>query len=265
MPKIIFYRGLLPCLGIILIMSLLVAIPYFGKKPIGVGAMPPVSTEILFDGTRELLDEKWTYWEGPRFSSELPIKWNIVPDPIDDGFVLNSNDPYALGGQYGTADIVTKKKYGDFRLHIEFLIKDKGGNSGVYLQNRFEIQIVDGDKTSHGLGTIINETDSPYFAYNGLEKWNAFDITFRSARFKDGVLFEKPLVTMYFNGHKVHSNVEIKQVWGGANSGIDGGNDEGRGITDSPEGLKLQSEGYNVLFRNIWIEELTLNKADTNF
>ncbi len=70
---------------------------------------------------------------------------------------------------------------------------------------------------------------------------------------------------MYFNGQKVHVNVPINQVWGGLNSGIDGGNDEGRGITDTPGGIKLQAEGHRVLYRNIWIEELDLKNADTNF
>ena len=144
-------------------------------------------------------------------------------------------------------------------------ISNKGGNSGVYLQNRYEIQILDGDSTRHGLATVINETESPYFAYNGLGKWNAYDIKFRAARFKDGKLTEKALVTVYFNGQKVHINVPINQVWGGPNSGLDGGNDGGKGITDVPGGIKLQAEGHDVLYRNIWIEELELTKADTDF
>jgi|TARA_R110000868_G_scaffold217315_1_gene467384 hypothetical protein len=236
---------------------------YSGSK--GVGAEGPKTAEILFDGSREMLDEKWTYWEGPRFSSELPLKWEIVKDPVDRGTVVSSNDPYALGGKYGTADMVTKKKYRDLRLHIEFLIEKKGGNSGVYLQNRYEIQVLDGDSTKHGLGAVINETESPYYAYNGLGKWNAYDINFRAARFKNGLLSEKPMLSMYFNGQKVHTNVEISQVWGGPNSGLDGGNDNGKGITDTPGGVKLQSEGYDVLYRNIWIQELDLDHPDTDF
>ncbi len=176
-----------------------------------------------------------------------------------------TDDPAAAGGKYGTADIVTKKKYKDFRLHVEFLIPNKGGNSGVYLQNRYEIQVLDGDKTKHGMGAVINETESPYKAYNGLGKWNAYDINFRAARFKDGKRTEKAMVTMYFNGKKVHANQQINKVWGGANSGIDGGNDNGNGITDVPGGLKLQCEGHDVRYRNIWIKELDLKKADTDF
>jgi trehalose utilization protein len=232
---------------------------------IGIGSQPPEGADVLIDGTRRLLDEEWTYWEGPRFSSSLPIKWKIVDDPVDPGTALVSHDPAADGGKYGAADIVTKKKYRDFRLHIEFLVPKKGGNSGVYLQNRYEIQVLDGDPGKHGMAAVINEAVGPYHAYNGTGKWNAFDISFRAARFKDGKLVEKALVSMYFNGVKAHTNQRIQKVWGGANSGIDGGNRNGEGITDVPGGLKLQCEGHQVLYRNAWIKELDIEKADTDF
>ncbi|MEX2214649.1 MAG: DUF1080 domain-containing protein [Phycisphaeraceae bacterium] len=250
----------------LLIASVLLAVagpPAAGD--VGVGAKPVEGAEVIFDGSREMLDAKWTYWKGPRFSSSLPIKWKIVDDPVDKGTVVQSDDPAAAGGKYGTADIVTKKEYKDFRLHIEFLVTKKGGNSGVYLQNRYEIQVLDGDKTKHGMGAVINETESPYKAYHGIGKWNAYDITFRAARFTDGKRTEKALVTMYFNGKKVHLNQAITKVWGGANSGIDGGNNGGNGITDTPGGLKLQCEGHDVRFRNIWIKELNLEKPETDF
>jgi len=254
-------------LSLSIILSLIVVTGgcFHPKNKVGVGVKAPKSAEVLFDGSRKMLDEKWTYWEGPRFAAELPLKWEIVDDPVDKGTAVNSNDPSAVGGKYGTADMVTKKKYRDFRLHVEFLIEKPKGNSGVYLQNRYEIQVLDGDSTKHGMGTVINETESPYFAYNGVGKWNAYDIKFRAARFENGKLTEKPLVTVYFNGHKVHTNVRINQVWGGKNSGLDGGNDGGKGITDRPGGIKLQAEGHPVLYRNIWIEELDLVEADTDF
>lgn len=234
-------------------------------KHIGVGAKPEAGAEVVFDGTREMLDAKWTYWQGPRFGSSLPIKWRIVDDPVDKGSVMTTDDPAAAGGKYGAADIVTKKAYRDFRLHVEFLAMNPGGNSGVYLQNRYEIQICDGDRTKHGMGALINETESPYRLYAGLRKWNAYDIVFRAARFQDGKLTEKARVTMYFNGVKVHTNVPINQVWGGPNSGVDGGNDGGKGITDTPQGLKLQAEGHDVRYRNIWIKELDLGDRSTDF
>ncbi len=231
----------------------------------GVGTKAPKGAEVLFDGSRKMLDEKWTYWDGPRLAAKPPIKWIIVKDPVGKGTVLNSNDPTAAGGLYGSADIVTQEKFRDFRLHVEFYITKPGGNSGVYLQNRYEIQVLDGDTTTHGLAAVINETPSPYYAYNGVGKWNAYDIEFRAARFQNGKRTEKAMLTMYFNGKKVHSNQTINQVWGGPNSGIDGGNDGGKGITDTPGGLKLQAEGHDVLYRNIWIKKLDLADADTSF
>ncbi|MFC2089537.1 DUF1080 domain-containing protein [Bacteroidota bacterium] len=231
----------------------------------GVGAKATKGATVLFDGSRKFLDANWEYWEGPRFSAEMPIKWKIVDDPVDKGTVVSSNDPAAAGGKYGAADIVSKKKFRDYRLHVEFLVEKPGGNSGVYNQNRYEIQILDGDSTKHGIGAVINDAASPYHVYNGAGKWNAYDITFRAARFKDGKLAEKPLVSVYFNGIKVHNNVTVSQVYGGPNSGLDGGNDGGKGITDTPGGIKLQAEGHSVLYRNIWIKELELEDANTDF
>jgi hypothetical protein len=238
------------------------------RADVGVGVKPPAGAELLLDGTPQTLMAKWTYWEGPRFGAKAPIKWPFVADPVDQGTVLSTNDPAiqpTTPGKYGVADIVTKKPYRDFRLHVEFLVMAEGGNSGVYLQNRYEIQIQDGDATKHGMGSVINETASPYFAYKGLRQWNAYDIMFRAARFKDGKLVDKARVTLFFNGIKVHNNVEIQQVWGGANSGLDGGNDGGRGITDTPGGLKLQAEGHDVRYRNVWIKEMSLERPNTSF
>ncbi len=232
---------------------------------VGVGARPIRGAEVVLDGSRHMLDEKWTYWQGPRFSSSMPIKWKIVDDPVDKGTVVMTDDPAAAGGKYGAADIVTKKAYRDFRLHVEFAVMNPKGNSGVYLQNRYEIQIQEGDKTPHGMGAVINETPSPYEQFNGLGKWNAYDINFRAARFKDGKLTDKAKVTMYFNGKKVHVEQPISQVWGGPNSGIDGGNDGGKGITDVPGGLKLQCEGHDVRYRNTWIKEVDLKDGRTDF
>ena len=247
--------------------ALLLSAPFLGSAfaETGLGAKPLPGAEVIIDGSRAMLDEKWIYWEGPGFKSAMPIKWKIVDDPVDKGTVVMTDDRAADGGKYGAADIVTKKEYRDFRLHIEFIIMKPGGNSGVYLQNRYEIQVLDGDRTKHGMGAVINETDAPYAAYKGIGQWNSYDINFRAARFKDGKLAEKAMVSMFFNGIKVHTNVPINQVWGGPNSGLDGGNDDGRGITDKPGGLKLQCEGHDVRYRNAWIKEIDLKEADTDF
>ena len=74
---------------------------------IGVGAEPPLNAETLFDGTRAMLEAKWEYWEGPRFSSSYPIKWRIEKDPVGHGTVMNSNDPAAAGGKSRSAGTAT--------------------------------------------------------------------------------------------------------------------------------------------------------------
>ena len=76
---------------------------------------------------------------------------------------------------------------------------------------------------------------------------------------------EQPIVSVYFNNKLVHDNVRIKKVWGGPFSGLDGGNNDGFGITQKLGGLKLQSEGHEVLYRNIWIKELNLDNSNTSF
>jgi hypothetical protein len=81
--------------------------PPAARCDVGIGAAPPKDAEVIIDGTRKMLDEKWTYWKGPGFKSSLPIKWKIVDDPVDKGTVVQSDDPVALGGKFGTADIVT--------------------------------------------------------------------------------------------------------------------------------------------------------------
>jgi hypothetical protein len=81
----------------------------FAFAQVGVGTKAPKDAEVLFDGSRKMLDQKWTYWQGPRLSASLPLKWQIVKDPVGKGTVLSSNDPAGAGGKYGAADIVTKK------------------------------------------------------------------------------------------------------------------------------------------------------------
>ena len=54
---------------------------FAAEKTIGVGAPPIPGAEVIIDGSRAMLDEKWIYWEGPGFKSAMPIKWQIVADP----------------------------------------------------------------------------------------------------------------------------------------------------------------------------------------
>ena len=214
----------------------------------GSSTKAPSDAIVLFDGKN--LDE----WVGKKGGGA----WKV-----EDGIMTIAP---------GTGDMYTKRKFGDIQRDMEWRIpadaKRKGeskGNSGIKFHSAYEIQVLDGDKSKHGMGAVINESKSPYHLYNGVGKWNSYDIVFRAARFKDGKLSEKAIVSMYFNGKKAHTNVAINKVWGGPNSGLDGGNQGGRGITDVPGGLKLQCEGHDVRYRNTWIKELDLKKADTDF
>ena len=171
----------------------------------GVTAQSPGGWQTLFNG-KDL--SGWTVAAGRAGTApaNAPAQWRV-----EDGVLVGG-----VGG--GRGSLVSEGQYKDFELALEWKVAP-GGNSGVYLQNRYEIQVLDGDKTKHGMGAVINESESPYHAYNGLGKWNAYDIVFRAARFKDGKRVEKAMVTMYFNGKKVHDNVQISQVWGGPRSG----------------------------------------------
>ena len=83
-----------------LFLAAIAARPALAAEPneVGVGVKPIDGAEVIIDGTRKTLDEKWTYWEGPRFASSLPIKWQIVNDPVDTGTVLMTDDRAADGG-----------------------------------------------------------------------------------------------------------------------------------------------------------------------
>src|SRR5258705_10762782 len=83
---------------------------------VGLGAHPLPGAEVIIDGTRKLLDEKWIYWEGPRFKSSLPIKWKMVEDPADKGTGVMTDDPAAAGRLYGAAHFVSGQQSRCFRL-----------------------------------------------------------------------------------------------------------------------------------------------------
>ena len=68
---------------------------------VSVGAKLIPGAEVLFDGTRKMLDEKWVYWEGPGLKASMPIKWKIVEDPVGPGTVVSTDDPAAAGGNNG--------------------------------------------------------------------------------------------------------------------------------------------------------------------
>ena len=103
------------------------------------------------------------------------------------------------------------------------------------------------------LGAVINETFLPLEHHRGVGKWTAYNIEFRAAKFEAARRIEPARVSVYLNGVLVPQTQVVNQVRGGPNSGLDVGNDKGRGIADTPGPIKLQAEGHDVCSRDIWI------------
>jgi hypothetical protein len=155
-------------------------------------------------------------------------------------------------------DLRTKDAYQDFTLHVEFRVpllpddvtgQDRG-NSGVYLQDRYELQILDsyGDPTldTNEAGAIYLKKAPDTNAATAPETWQSYDITFRAARYDaEGTKTADARVTVVWNGRKVHDDVAIDGPTGG-----------GRPEGASAGAVRLQDHGNKVRYRNIWIEPL---------
>lgn len=163
-----------------------------------------------------------------------------------------------------TGDIVTQQKFTDFMLHLEWMEPDmpdaKGqakGNSGVYLQGRYEVQVLD----SYGIevpgkgdcGAIYDQFAPLVNACKPALEWQTYDVIFRAARLDDsGKVANQARVTLLQNGMVIHNNVELLGPTGGA---IDD-------KVGEPGPLLLQDHGNLVKYRNIWIVELPLKGSD---
>jgi hypothetical protein len=155
----------------------------------------------------------------------------------------------------GKGNIITKEKYQDFQLHVEFNIPEppegaKGqarSNSGVYIQRRYEVQILEssGDDPPKfdGCASIYRQKPPDKNAAKKAGEWQTYDITFRGARFDAaGKKTEGARITVVWNGVKVHDDYEIKDKTGA-------GKPEG----PEPGPILLQDHGAKVKFRNVWI------------
>ncbi len=222
------------------------------------GVKPPEGADVPFDGTLKSIEENWEMWP----KKEMPISWLVVKSPTDDGMVLKTHG----GNTWGSMDLITKKKYKNYEGHIEFvLMGDRGdekaegyANSGVYMQNRHELQI-ESPKSKidiedpfnwkidpHGIGAICMEHVPSQNAWRPNGQWQSFHFIFTAGKWDGEKLVEPARVTVWWNGLKVHDNVPVEKANGGVKNG------------PSDEGIKLQEHGQDVRYRNIWIKPISL-------
>jgi hypothetical protein len=166
----------------------------------------------------------------------------------------------ASGGsmEVGATSIVTREKYQDCQLHVEFwfptyppnVTGQARGNSGVFLQRRYEVQILDSTNphpNTTDCGAIYNQRAPDRHANSGPETWQTFDITFHAARFDPaGRKIGAARITVVQNGLILHNNVEMPFA-------------TGMGSLEGPESGPIMLQSYTsrgIRFRNIWISPL---------
>jgi hypothetical protein len=161
----------------------------------------------------------------------------------------------------GSGAIQTKMKFGDCQLHLEFSAPDKvegngqgRGNSGVFLQNRYELQILDSynNRTYRNgqAGSIYKDHAPLVNAMKDPLSWNTYDVIYTAPRFKaDGRVDAPAQITVLHNGVLVQNNTTIN------------GNTYYIGLHNYPEAhgedvISLQDHGNKTQFRNVWIRKL---------
>jgi len=197
---------------------------------------PPSDAVVLFDGS-DL--SAWTSLDGGEAA------WTVR-----EGVLMV---------EPGTKDIITKQKFGDVQLHIEWMIpeEDHGhGNSGVYFQKRYEVQIYNSYQDADTIyyngqtGSIYKQHIPLVNAHRPRGHWESFDIVFFAPRFDDdGTVISDARFTVFHNGILVHHNVELK----GSTTHEPFTRYESHSLK---EPLLLQDHGDRVMYRNIWVREL---------
>jgi len=206
------------------------------KEPVAIDPGPPPSDAIvLFDG------KDLSSWKAQNGGDP---KWKLLGDGA-----MEVN---------GTGSIMTKEEYGDCQLHVEWATPSevKGdsqgrGNSGVYLQGRYEIQVLD----SFNNPTYFNGQAGAFYGnaaplVNASRKpgeWQSYEIIYHAPK-KDAEGKTLPgSFTVLHNGVLVQDHTPIK---GDATTSA-----LFKGVT--PKGpLVLQDHGNPVHYRNIWIRPL---------
>jgi hypothetical protein len=199
----------------------------------------PSDAIILFDG------KDMSQWMSSKDGSAP--KWKIVGDRFEV--------------EPGTGDIKTKLKFGDCQLHLEFSAPDlvesesQGrGNSGVFFQDRYELQILDSYQNRtyrNGQAGSIYKDHAPLVnAMRSPQEWNTYDVIYTAVRFKpDGRVDAPARITVLHNGVLVQNNTTIN------------GLTQYIGLHDYPvahgeDSIHLQDHGNKTQFRNIWIRRL---------
>jgi len=170
--------------------------------------------------------------------------WNKEWKADAEGYVT------AAGG-----DIVTRRDFSSMRLHVEFCIPpgpegkraSHGGNSGIYIMDRYEVQILDshGQKPqAGGCGGIYRRIAPKVNAALPAGEWQSYDITFHAPRFDAAGNKVRPVhITVVHNGITIHDDVEVPGPTGRASSKKE--------VAEAP--LRLQDHGCPVQFRNVWL------------
>ena len=201
----------------------------------------PSDAIILFDGSD--INKEWTGMDGK------PSIWTVK-----DGALISTK---------GSGYIKTKRVFNDFQLHIEWKTPSEvtgysqgRGNSGVFLQELYEVQVLD----SYDNRTYRNgQAGAIYKQYAPLVnvckkpgEWQTYDIIYTAPRFASDSLtyFTPPRVTVLQNGVLIQNNVSLR----GPTQYI--GIPEYTIVKHGPKGILLQDHGNPVAFRNIWIREL---------
>lgn len=213
------------------------------------GLSAPKDAIVLFDGKN--LNE----WVHPG-SPEREAIWKLI-----DG-AMESVPGIKNDGVRQKNDLVTKRSFKDFELHLEFKLPycpEKRGqgraNSGVFLQNFYEVQILD----SYGLEGLWNECGALYKmappkvnACRPPEEWQTYDITYIMPRFNaSGEKLRHAVVTVKHNGNVIHNQVKMLKATSGSQ--------KERKFYNGPKKaapIKLQDHNNVIQFRNIWVKEL---------
>ncbi len=123
-------------------------------------------------------------------------------------------------------------------------------NSGIYLQDRYELQVLDSfgkaSPANDDCGAIYQKAIPTSNASTAPETWQTYDITFRAARWNGTTKTENARVTVVWNGVTVHNNIAI-----------DGPTGNGAAESAAPLPIRFQDHGdpgANVRYRTLWIE-----------